>query len=111
MQKFFKLKPALMGGVFASILGMAAHAETFNIPSGDLATALNAYTAQTGVPLIVAGNAVKGVLTKGAVGSLSADDALVHILKGTGFVMQRRASGTITIIRDYLHADNASLIR
>jgi iron complex outermembrane recepter protein len=108
MTKLGIIKSALICG--ASLLafsGMASAAE-FNIPGGDLAAALNAFTAQTDVALIVSGDAIRGVRTKGARGSLSADDALSHILADTGFVVQRRQSGAITIVpatRNMTHAD------
>ena len=41
---------ALLAGVSFIALTQAGFAETFNIPSGDLDTALEAYTAQSGVP-------------------------------------------------------------
>ncbi len=78
----------------------AAHAESFNIPGGDLKSALDAYARQTGVNLIVAGAEVTGVKTKGVQGDLSADSALSRILTGTGFSMHRRASGAIGILRE-----------
>jgi len=78
----------------------AAHAETFNIPSGDLKSALDAYARQTGVNLIVAGAEVNGVQTKGAQGDFSTDGALSHLLSGTGFSMHRRTSGAIGIMRE-----------
>jgi outer membrane receptor protein involved in Fe transport len=78
----------------------AANAETFNIPSGDLKSALDAYARQTGVNLIVAGAEVNGVQTKGAQGDFSTDGALSHLLSGTGFSMHRRSSGAIGIMRD-----------
>src|SRR6185437_302187 len=80
--------------------GAAAHAETFNIPGGDLKFALDAYARQTGVNLIVAGAEVNGVQTKGAQGDFSTDGALSHLLSGTGFSMHRRSSGAIGIMRD-----------
>ena len=81
-------------------MACAANAETFNIPSGDLKSALDAYARQTGVNLIVAGAEVNGVKTKGVQGDFSTDSALSHILTGTGFSMHRRASGAIGIMRD-----------
>jgi iron complex outermembrane receptor protein len=77
-----------------------AHADTFNIPSGDLETALNAYMAQTGVALVVSNDAIKGVRSRGASGTLSSEDALTHILAGTGFVMRRHADGAVMIVRE-----------
>jgi outer membrane receptor protein involved in Fe transport len=78
----------------------SAHAETFNIPSGDLKSALDAYARQTGVNLIIAGAEVSGVQTRGAQGDFSSDGALSRLLSGTGFSMHRRASGAIGIMRD-----------
>jgi iron complex outermembrane receptor protein len=82
----------------ALIFGAAAHAEKFNIPSGDLTSALDSYTKQTGVALIVAGDAVRGAHTSGVHGDYSAEVALAHILTGTGFDVLRRPSGALMII-------------
>ncbi|HEY5237215.1 MAG TPA: TonB-dependent receptor [Rhizomicrobium sp.] len=84
---------------FVTITGIA-HADTFNIPGGDLEAALNAYMAQTGVALVVSNDAIKGVRSKGASGALSSEDALTHILAGTGFVMRRHADGAVMIVRE-----------
>ncbi len=92
------LKSALLGCTCAIALTAIAYARDFNIPSGDLESALNAYTAATGVDLIVASDAIKGVRTKGATGALSADDALSRLLVGTGFRAQRQSSGAIAIV-------------
>jgi outer membrane receptor protein involved in Fe transport len=86
------------GCVYALVGG--AWAETFNIPGGDLKSALDTYIKQTGVELIVSSDAVKGAHTKGAKGDLSADAALLRILSGTGFAMRRDSSGAIGIVRD-----------
>jgi outer membrane receptor protein involved in Fe transport len=77
----------------------SASAEEFNIPGGDLKSALNAYSAQTGKSLIYAPNAVRGVATKGVKGNLSADEALSKLLTGTGLIMARDPSGAIGINR------------
>ncbi|HTO40764.1 MAG TPA: TonB-dependent receptor [Rhizomicrobium sp.] len=84
--------------LFALVLAQAAHAQDFNIPGGDLARALNAYTAQTGQSLVVSGDAVRGVTSKGVRGNLPVDDALSRILSGTGFTIQRE-SGVIAVVR------------
>jgi outer membrane receptor protein involved in Fe transport len=86
--------------IMAALLNSAhAFAENFNIPGGDLATALDLYTRQTGVALLVSDDAIRGIRTGGVIGALSADDALTHILSGTGFVMKRRNTGAITVVR------------
>jgi iron complex outermembrane receptor protein len=78
----------------------AALAENFDVPAGDLKTALKAYTTQSGVLLLVADDAIGGVRTGGVRGKLDPEDALSHILRGTGFVASRGSSGQIEIIRD-----------
>ncbi len=93
------LKSLLIGGASALALSGAAHAENFDIPSGYLDSALDAYAAQSGVRLAVANDAIEGVRTDGAHGDLSKMAALSHILRGTGFVAKPDASGVIGIVR------------
>ncbi|HSZ10755.1 MAG TPA: STN domain-containing protein, partial [Rhizomicrobium sp.] len=85
----------IAGGILASGFVSAAFAITFNIPAGDLNAALSDYSAKTGVQLIVAADAVKGVRTKGAVGEFAPDDALMHILAGTGFIARHKMGAAI----------------
>ena len=95
------LKGLLLGS--ASVFAAAsASAGDFNVPSGDLKTALHAYIKQAGVPLIVSDDAVKGVRTAGAHGDLSPVEALSRILADTGFTMHRHASGAIAVVQDDL---------
>jgi iron complex outermembrane recepter protein len=100
MPKISYMKHLLAGCAAAIALVTGALAENFNIPSGDLKTALGSYTAQTGVPLLVSDDAIKGVRTRGAKGDLTADDALMRILTGTGFVVQHHSGGAIAVVRD-----------
>ena len=94
-----KLISKVFAGWAALCVVGAASAESFNIPTENLEAALDAYTAQTGVELIVSNAELKGVQTKGVKGNLSADDALARILAGTGFVEHRHPSGAIGIVR------------
>jgi len=96
------LTSAALGALWAA----TASAEVFNVPGGDLAQALDSYTRQSGVQLIISGDAVRGVRTQGVKGNYSADDALSHILEGTGFVIHRHASGAIGIAHDDSRADD-----
>jgi len=75
----------------------AATAGTINVPAGNLESALDAYSAQTGVQLLYAQSVLKGAQTKGVQGNLTPDEALSRILSGTGFSI-RRDSGVIAII-------------
>ncbi len=93
------LKAALIAGAGIAALSNAALAGEFNVPGGDLKTALNAFALQARVALIVSGETVKGVHTQGVHGNLPADVALARILKGTGLTSQRTASGEIGVVR------------
>ena len=89
---------ALLGSC-AAIVATAGSAETFNIPGGDLKSALDAYTRTTGAALIVSDDLIAGARTRGVQGALSSNDALGAILKGSGFKAQRTPSGAIGIVR------------
>jgi iron complex outermembrane receptor protein len=93
-------KRFIVNGACVVLLAAAAHAENFNIPSGDLKAALDTYAKQTGVALVVSGDAIRGVRSRGAKGELSADDALMRILDGTGFAVHHNSASAITIVRD-----------
>ncbi len=90
----------LTGAASIALMASAANAETFNVPGGDLARALDSYTRQSGVQLMISGDEVQGVRTGGVNGSYSADAALSRILAGTGFVIHRHPSGAIGITRE-----------
>jgi len=74
-------------------------AATFDIPGGDLKSALDAYARQTGVSLVYSGDAVKGIRTRGVKGQISTPDALLHLLEGTGFTIHTNPDSAITIVR------------
>jgi len=93
------IKSVLLGAASAIAIATFAHAEKFNIPGGDLAGALEAYTAQSGVQLVVSHDLIKNVRTGGVSGSLSSSEALTHILTGTGLAA-RHEDGAVAIIRE-----------
>ncbi|HVT25197.1 MAG TPA: TonB-dependent receptor [Rhizomicrobium sp.] len=82
----------------ALLIAAPALAEDFNIPAGDLAGALDLYASRTGVQLIYADKAVRGIQTKGVHGELAPDAALTRLLSGTGFTPHRRPTGSIAIV-------------
>ncbi|HVT23900.1 MAG TPA: TonB-dependent receptor [Rhizomicrobium sp.] len=98
----FQFKPSFKSSLAASAcivaLSASARAETFDIPGGDLATALNRYTLQSGVAVFVSGEVVRGARTHGVKGNLTADTALMKLLSGTGFSVQRDPSGAVAIV-------------
>jgi opacity protein-like surface antigen len=59
-------KRVLLGTVCAAGLASAAAATTVDIPSGDLKTALHAYSVQTGVQVLFLGETMKDTHTRGA---------------------------------------------
>jgi iron complex outermembrane receptor protein len=92
---------ALSVGMALTLGGLvSSFATTFNVPGGDLNAALDAYIAQSGVQLLVPNNAVRGINTRGVKGNLSDGEALVRILKGTGFMAKPDSSGTLGIVRE-----------
>ncbi|HEY5238086.1 MAG TPA: TonB-dependent receptor [Rhizomicrobium sp.] len=108
MLKIKYIISALAGSALSIALAAGAFAENFKIPASDLETALNAYTLQSGVELVVSSEAIRGVHTKGASGAFSPDAALSRILSGTGFGMHKQASGAVAIVRDNTRADDSS---
>ncbi len=93
------LKSTAATALWLGATSSGAYAAQFDVPGGDLATALNAYSAQSGVQLVVLTDQVRGVTTRGAHGELSASVALSRILTGTGFVSARDSSGGVMIVR------------
>jgi len=97
---------AASAGSFALLVAVSAAAEPFNIPSGTLSAALDAYTAQSGVDIAVSSQALKGVESKGVAGDMSPDEALSRILSGTGFSTRHVGNG-IAIVRNISqHSEN-----
>ena len=95
-----KLLKATTVGVGLSVFANVVLAADFNVPAGDLKSALDVYAAQTGTSLIVSSDEVHGARTKGVKGQFSADAALTRILAGTGFSVFRYSSGAIGISRE-----------
>ena len=101
----FKLQTLAAMALLCAAGFSPALARNFDIPGGDLETALKAYSGQSGISLIVSADEVKGVRTKGVIGDLSVDDALSRLLSGTGFVVHKHASGKVGIARENFSDD------
>jgi iron complex outermembrane receptor protein len=93
-------RSALAGVLLTVVLCTSAVATNFNIPAGKLETALDAYTTQTGVALVVSDDIIKNLHTGGAKGDLSPDEALARILNGTGLITHHHSAGSVAIVRD-----------
>jgi iron complex outermembrane receptor protein len=91
------LKLALAGGVSAIAIATSAYAAQFDIPSGELRTALNSYAQQSGIQLVVSGAAIKGIHTRGVKGELPVEVALAKILAGTGMAAKREQSAVAIV--------------
>ncbi len=91
-------KPVLAASASVLALSAPAFGAQFDIPPGDLNAALSAFSAQTGVQLVMSYDAVKGARSRGVKGDLPADVALARILANTGFAMQRRPTGAVAIV-------------
>jgi iron complex outermembrane receptor protein len=92
------LKSTAATALWLGAMTAGAYAAQFDVPGGDLAKALNAYSAQSGVRLVVLTDQVRGIKTRGVRGDLTADAALSRILSGTGFVSAQDSSGGVMIV-------------
>jgi iron complex outermembrane recepter protein len=93
----FRLKSLLTGSACAAAIASSAYAANFDIPGGELRTALNTYAAQSGIQLVVSGAAIQGVHTRGVKGNLPVEAALARILAGTGLTMRRESSAVAIV--------------
>src|SRR6185437_13045722 len=98
MGKSNRKSTLMLAGSLLSLTAAPALAASFNIPGGTLAAALDAYSAQSGVPVAIATKSLGDVQTKGVTGEMSADQALTKILSGTGFSV-RRVGSSVAIVR------------
>jgi len=89
-------------------MASTASAETFNIPEGTLSAALDAYSAQSGIPVAISTAALQGVRTKGASGEMSSERALSQILSGTGFAVKRVGSSLAVVRSSAEHSENVT---
>lgn len=74
-----------------------AQTRAFEIPPGDLRSALEAYAAQSGVQLVYKIEDVRGLSTKGIKRDASAEDALQNLLEGTPLKVRRDAAGALIL--------------
>jgi len=99
-----RLSQFFLGATALTAVLTPALAADFDIPGGDLKSALDAYAHQTGVALVYREDTIKGIHTKGAKGELSTDDALSKILSGTGFRTQHQG-GAIIVVGGDVHSE------
>jgi iron complex outermembrane receptor protein len=80
---------------------LAAQAQTrdIHIAAGDLKTALDAWSAQSGVQVLYSVNDIQGISTKGATGTLSPDEALAILLANSGLLVRHDGASAVVIFR------------
>ena len=90
---------ALAGTVAALAFCAGVHAQTraFEIPPGDLRSALEAYAAQSGVQLVYKSEDVRGLSTKGIKRSAPSEEALQNLLEGTPLKVRRDGAGAVVL--------------
>jgi len=88
-----------------SVLGLAASPNVdasirkpTNIPAQALGTALRALEKDRNLQVIFVSEDVRNVLTQGAVGEFTSDEALKQLLKGTGLTFRYLDEKTVTIV-------------
>jgi outer membrane receptor protein involved in Fe transport len=82
--------------------------KSFNVPAGEAAAALKAFSQQAGVEVIFPTDAAQGVRTNAVTGSLAPRAALERMVEGTGFeVVQDSKTGALGL-RETAEAKNAA---
>ncbi len=101
MTRTKRIPYALACGLMACLTSLAAHgqARDFDLPAGDLRTALDAYAKQSGVQLIYRVDDLVGLSSKGVRGAASAEEALTTLLNGTSLSVRRDGSNAVIIFR------------
>ncbi len=84
----------------------AAQTQNYNIPSGSLKKALDAYVRASGRQIVYREDQIRQARSPGARGELSAEAALVALLAGSGFRAQR--DGDLVAIVQSSSADGAA---
>ena len=102
MRFLSRVKSVFLGTACAIAITTAvlAQTKTFDIPAGDLKTALDDYIRQSGVQLIYRVDEIRGLSTHGAHGPIAPDEALQQLLQGTGLVEHHDTSGAIVVSRE-----------
>src|SRR5262245_24873592 len=91
---------ALIHGLALSAYSLAASSEHFDIPAGELISALDLLARQSHVEFIYSADDLKGLRTGGVRGVLSAETAVHRLLRGTGLAVIGHPSGAILITRN-----------
>ncbi|WP_312787182.1 TonB-dependent receptor [Stenotrophomonas indicatrix] len=80
-----------------SVSGDHAAVQRFDIPAQPLDEALRSYMRQSGVQVVYPASLAQGATSRAVSGSLSASEALQHLLQGTGLAMRRVSADAVTL--------------
>ena len=86
--------PAVMAQSSSAAPAAAQH---FDIPDQPLDDALRAYMRQSGVQVVYPSTLAKGVISQPVSGTLSADEALARLLRGSGLSVRRVSVDAVTL--------------
>ncbi|WEK45184.1 MAG: TonB-dependent receptor [Candidatus Andeanibacterium colombiense] len=81
----------------AAVAQSATAARTFDLPAGDLASALSRFGEQTGLALVYPAELARGKGTGGVSGSMTPAEALSRLLAGTGLTFRFDGASTLVI--------------
>jgi iron complex outermembrane recepter protein len=88
---------AIVCAISISAIAMADPPRKVDVPSGDLATALQKLAEQSGVEFIYSVDQLKGIHTGGVHGEYTTEQAVIKLLEGTKLKLTVHKSGAILI--------------
>lgn len=93
------VRHTLAVAVLALCATAQAQTRDINIGAGDLKSALDTWSTQSGVQVLYSAADIEGVRTRGAHGNLSADDALKQLLANSGLQVKHDGASAVVIFR------------
>ncbi len=87
----------IIGLIVMSASFAQAQSKAIDIPAQNLSDALHSLSAQTGIQLLFSAEKLKGIHSKAISGSMNAEEALAHLLKGTSYTYQTSGKDTYVI--------------
>ncbi|MEJ0098423.1 MAG: TonB-dependent receptor [Pseudomonadota bacterium] len=82
----------------------------FNVPTGDLASALNRFAEQSGLRLIYPAELTTGLITRGLIGNYAPMEGLNQLLRGTGVSARVSGENAVTLERVSVRDSNGVVV-
>ena len=95
------------GAIFVPTTAYAQSTQSYDIPAGPLAMALNRFIETSGVALVYDSALTSGLSSSGLKGSYSTTEALSRLLAGSGLTFRQRGANEFTLERAPRVADGA----